>query len=325
MSSSADAILPEMVLQGWLDANFNSHLLAYFAHGVYTGIFGMSIWLLLVNSVSRARIYMGCIITALYIFATIAAIALWIDFSDAFVIGTSFQARYDLMSSSVLLETMSDIVEALNLLIADCIMIWRCWVVWGHDWKVVITPIFFVIIEIACGCILLVHQTKDDVITIAWALPTMAMTLGTNILCTGLIVGRIIHVARGHRGVMGGIRTYRGVIEILVESAALYSLIYMALMILYPLEGYGYTYAQRLTYPITGIAPTLIIARVASGQARPVESSHETQSSLHFQASRGSTTEAEMDDVEEDMMQGNMEGTTLITGRLELSGSVEEV
>ncbi|KAG7443910.1 uncharacterized protein BT62DRAFT_1008587 [Guyanagaster necrorhizus] len=132
----------------------------------------------------------------------------------------------------------------------------------------------------------------------------MAMTLGTNILCTGLIVGRIIYAARGHRGIMGGIRTYRGIIEIL---------------------GNGYIYAQKLAYPITGIAPTLIIARVASGQARPVESSHETQSSLHFQASRGSTTEAEMDDVEEDMIQGNMEGTMLITGRLELSGSVEEV
>ncbi|KAG7443911.1 uncharacterized protein BT62DRAFT_304441 [Guyanagaster necrorhizus] len=88
------------------------------------GIFGMSIWLLLVNSVSRARIYMGCIITALYIFATIAAIALWISFREAFVFGTSFRARYDLVVSSVLLDTMSEIAEALNFIIADCIMMW---------------------------------------------------------------------------------------------------------------------------------------------------------------------------------------------------------
>ncbi len=39
----------------------------------------------------------------------------------------------------------------------------------------------------------------------------MATTLGTNILCTALIVARIIYVARGHRGIIGGIRTYRGV------------------------------------------------------------------------------------------------------------------
>ncbi|PBK89933.1 hypothetical protein ARMGADRAFT_321728 [Armillaria gallica] len=67
-----------------------------------------------------------------------------------------------------------------------------------------------------------------------------------------------------------------------------------------------YMYLQMLSYPVTmrpvisvyiivcltstqGIAPTLIIFRVASGQGRPEVSSLETQSSLHFQTSRGST------------------------------------
>ncbi len=84
-----------------------------------------------------------------------------------------------------------------------------------------------------------------------WALATMAITLGTNILCTALIVARIIYVARGHRGTMGGIRTYRGVIEILVESAALYSITFMVLMILYPLKGNGYVYPEAMILPIT--------------------------------------------------------------------------
>ncbi len=84
-----------------------------------------------------------------------------------------------------------------------------------------------------------------------WALVTMATTVGTNVLCTALIVGRIIYVARGHRGIMDGIRTYRGVIEILVESAALYSIIYVVLMILYPIDSNGYMYPQTLSYPVT--------------------------------------------------------------------------
>ncbi len=91
----------------------------------------------------------------------------------------------------------------------------------------------------------------SDETGIYWGLATMATTLGTNILCTALIVGRIIYVARGHRGIMGGIRTYRGVLEILVESATLYSIIYVVLMILYPLEGNGYMYLQVLVYPVT--------------------------------------------------------------------------
>ncbi len=163
----------------------------------------------------------------------------------------------------------------------------------------------------------------------------MAATLGTNILCTTLIVARIIYVARRQRGIMGGIRTYRGVIEIVVESATLYSVMFLVFMTLYLLVGNGYMYPQALVYPVTVrpvtstyivvcltstqcIAPTLIIFRVASGQGRPEESLIETQSSLHFQTSRGSTIETATDGGEEDMIGRNTKGNVLL-------GSVEQV
>ncbi len=106
-----------------------------------------------------------------------------------------------------------------------------------------------------CGVNIVVHQfvasfCRDGTET-NWAVATIAATLGTNILCTALIVGRIVYVARGHRGVMGGIRTYRGVLEILVESAALYSTTFVVLIILYPLEGNEYMYPQALIFSVT--------------------------------------------------------------------------
>lgn len=66
-----------------------------------------------------------------------------------------------------------------------------------------------------------------------------------------LLLPRIIFVARGHRGVMDAIRTYRGVVEIMVESAALYSIVFVVLMILYPLDSYAYFYPLALCYPVT--------------------------------------------------------------------------
>ncbi len=84
-----------------------------------------------------------------------------------------------------------------------------------------------------------------------WAVAIMAATVGTNILCTALIIARILYLTRGYRGIMGGIRTYRGVLEILVESAALYSIIYVVLVILYPLNGNGYMYPEALVWPVT--------------------------------------------------------------------------
>ncbi|KAK0447306.1 hypothetical protein EV421DRAFT_194790 [Armillaria borealis] len=328
MATPLDAGLSDREIQTWLDDNLNSHILGYFVHGIYTGLFGMSIWqLLAVKRISKARIYMGCIITALYTFSVIRVIASLNENSRTYISATSLTARYNLANSpSVLWDTVGYTMSGLNLVIADCTIIWRCWVVWTHDWKVTVLPIFFVIGGIVCGVNVVVHQDTvafDDETGTKWGVATMATTLGTNILCTALIVARIVYVARGHRGIIGGIRTYRGVLEILVESAALYSITFIVLMILYPLEGNGYMYPQALSFPVTSIAPTLIILRVASGQARPEESSHEAQSSLHFQRSRESTIETATDEGEGDTIhqwQGNTGGTALV-----LSGSVEQV
>ncbi|KAK0496545.1 hypothetical protein EDD18DRAFT_209398 [Armillaria luteobubalina] len=327
MTTSLDTGLSDTEVQTWLDDNLNSHILGYYVHGVYTGLFGMAIWqLLAVKKISRARICMGCIITALYTFSVVRVIASLDENSRTYVSATSLRARYNLANSPfVLWDTVGFTMSGLNLIIADCTIIWRCWVVWAHSWKVTILPILFVIGGIVCGVNVVVHQdtvSSDDETGTKWSVATMATTLGTNILCTALIVARIVYVARGHRGILGGIRTYRGVLEILVESAALYSLTFIILMILYPIEGSGYMYPQALSFPVTGIAPTLIILRVASGEARPDESAHEALSSLHFQQrSRRSTgIEATTYQRENVTLHGNMESNTLI-----VSGSDEQV
>ncbi|PBK89932.1 hypothetical protein ARMGADRAFT_1015071 [Armillaria gallica] len=160
---------------------------------------------------------------------------------------------------------------------------------------------------------------KDGTQT-SWAAATIAATVGTNILCTILIVARIIYVARRSRGIMDSIRTYRGVLEVLVESAALYSIFFVVLMILFALDGNGYMYPQASIFSVTGIAFTLIVFRVASGQGRPEEPSFETQSSLHFQTSRGSTIDTATEGGEEDAIRGGTGGTAPVP-----PGSVEQV
>ncbi|KAK0192011.1 hypothetical protein F5146DRAFT_1038015 [Armillaria mellea] len=310
-TAGTDVGFSDIEVQAWLDGAFNSHILAYYVYGFYTGLFGISIWqLLAIKKMSRARVYLGCIITALYSFSLINIIATWIQFRRAFVFTTSDLERYELFGlSSPLWRIVGDTATASSLIIADCTIIWRCWVVWAHDWRIIMLPICLVIGEIVSGVIVVVRQFMLNLAinetTTNWALVTMATTLGTNVLCTALIVGRVLYVARGHRGIIGGIRTYRGIIEILVESAALYSIVFVVLMILYPLDGYGYMYLQMISYPITGIAPTLIILRVVSGGGSPEESSLTTPSSLHFQRSRGSTIGTVTDGGEEDMIQGS--------------------
>lgn len=116
-----------------------------------------------------------------------------------------------------------------------------------------------------------------------------ALSVATNVLCTVLIIFRILRVTG-----FSGLNTYRGVIEILVESAALYSAMYIVYIIietnafydthlneseLFPGAMIGAVTVSNPFAPVQnhtksetenqGIAPTLIIARVAAGHARP--------------------------------------------------------
>lgn len=61
-----------------------------------------------------------------------------------------------------------------------------------------------------------------------WRIIYISLTVTVNLLSTGLILFRIVRVTG-----VGQARTYRGVIEILVESAILYSLAHLIYLAMY--------------------------------------------------------------------------------------------
>ncbi|KAJ7588623.1 hypothetical protein C8J56DRAFT_939740, partial [Mycena floridula] len=112
-----------------------------------------------------------------------------------------------------------------------------------------------------------------------------------------MIVYRIVQVGRmSSTGERSGIRAYRGLIEVLVESSALYAIGTMFALISYIKSGPASEFASAFWTATTGIAPTLLVARVASGESRPddtwADSKHTLSrlSRLHFSA-RTVTTE----------------------------------
>lgn len=74
--------------------------------------------------------------------------------------------------------------------------------------------------------------------SIEWTMIYLSLVLATTLMCTLLIMYRILSVG----GIKAGLRTYRGVVEVIVESAALYSIaliIYISLIARNDLSG-GY-------------------------------------------------------------------------------------
>ncbi len=88
-----------------------------------------------------------------------------------------------------------------------------------------------------------------------WTLVYYSMTMITNSLCTFLLLFRHMRV----HGVRTTLKTCRGILEVFIESAAMYAAIYVAVLVVYTYEFYSpnvmimtaYVYPQVISYSVT--------------------------------------------------------------------------
>ncbi|EEB94640.1 hypothetical protein MPER_06512, partial [Moniliophthora perniciosa FA553] len=94
-----------------------------------------------------------------------------------------------------------------------------------------------------------------------------ALSMGTNVIVTSLIAGRIWYIghhATKNLGRQHGVKYSRAVV-VIVESGALYSVSLLILLILFAMGNDAQIILFGCASQIVGIAPTLIIVRVGLG------------------------------------------------------------
>ncbi|PBK89758.1 hypothetical protein ARMGADRAFT_313677 [Armillaria gallica] len=273
----------------YLDSQLNTEIVYAFLYGIYTGIVVVTLWNIFTRK-SRpvGRRVMVVAIVLLFIVTTINVSFNWSYISSGFIDnGQSFWSKYSVLVFSENIFLGMGITGAINTILADSIMIWRCWMVWGRRWLVVLPPILLLISGIVLKLIDTYQEyTAGSDNVLAFVL-YLSFTLATTIWCTTLIIYRILVVVRGSDGVGGGVAVYRHVIEVLIESSALYS-VFLILLMAFEVRGdwAGY-YVDAMTGIARGIAPTLLVGRVATGHSRPDESwQGSVMSSLHFGSQR---------------------------------------
>ncbi|KAG6844839.1 hypothetical protein H0H87_003270 [Tephrocybe sp. NHM501043] len=132
--------------------------------------------------------------------------------------------------------------------------------------------------------VITVTSTSFGAVGVDYATALYSTSLATTLYCTAAIVYRVIQVGRQSR-VGYRLRSYRGVIEILVESSMLYFIATLFALVAYVTSGPASEYASafwtavtvRTNLTLSGIAPTLVVARVAAGEARPNKTWNETR------------------------------------------------
>ncbi|KAJ7483607.1 hypothetical protein FB451DRAFT_1235113 [Mycena latifolia] len=265
----------------------NSPILEVFLNGFYTCLVIVSIaavWTTPRKN-NRKKLWTTFILL-LYICATIHASISWEFLVVAFQNhGTSPDVLNALTHPNLKLKILALVASFLSFLLADVIMVWRCWIVWGRSWIVIVFPILAAVAGTVCAGLGLAGQIAVASIQnsssatrlaplVQFSTPFLSLSLVVTLYTTGLIAWRILHVQRHAKKheINHEVRSdFSPVLEIVVESSALYAASLFVFVVLLAMKSENQNYPQNIHAQIAGIAPTLLILRVSAGRARKDE------------------------------------------------------
>ncbi|KAK0468876.1 hypothetical protein IW261DRAFT_1612733 [Armillaria novae-zelandiae] len=262
-----------------LDAEFNTIMLNAFFHGMYTGVVAVTLWAVASKNDFRdhKRQILVLTILILYILATVGLMCQWTNVNLSFLTdGESFWTAFS-ATPSTSMELTIGIIAIVSTVVADATLIWRCWIVWGRSWFVVLIPIACTAVAIASRGIVTYYYTFGSNPSpqalfleniVSWSTLYSSLILATLVWCTILIIYRIWRVG----GAAGKLHAYQRVIEMLVESASIYSATIVILLVLEARNAVAGEYLEQVTVAMRGIMPTILVGRVAAGHARPDDS-----------------------------------------------------
>lgn len=177
---------------------------------------------------------------------------------------------------------ISDAINGCCDFISQSILIYRCWIVWSRNIRVVIIPSIlafsFLAIWLSANGAIFVLQGQLE--SANWGntviMTSLALSMSVNALVTGLIVFKIFKVFRKVEatsdekflGASGGSKL-RSIIFILIESGMALFSIQLARLVVTIVTTIAAEYAYLLIAPIhsmlNGITPTIILVRVSMG------------------------------------------------------------
>ncbi|KZP16472.1 hypothetical protein FIBSPDRAFT_975886 [Athelia psychrophila] len=170
--------------------------------------------------------------------------------------------------------------------VGDGLIIYRCYIVWQNNIYIVIFPISMVIVSIVANAIVGYRYARLEQVTVFspylvhWQNTIYALAFIQNIFTTGLIAYRIYAQDKRSNGLVATSQVSLGyLVRVMVESAAVYVLDILLLIILYAVGSNGQFIAQEAVVPVCGIVFTLMTVRLAMAtdhDIRPAKTDHTT-------------------------------------------------
>ncbi|EJT98369.1 hypothetical protein DACRYDRAFT_110811 [Dacryopinax primogenitus] len=161
-----------------------------------------------------------------------------------------------------------------NILVADAVMLYRVWVVWGKRWSFVVVNaiLWFATLGSAIRVIQLeVNGVRNPVdfanllLLAHWSTAVPALSLGQTVIATALISFRLYHVERSVAGVSR--KSLYPIMRIVIESGAIYTVLMIIETVTQAVPNAisASLLFFQLISPCIGITFSLIVVRVGLG------------------------------------------------------------
>ncbi|ESK85569.1 hypothetical protein Moror_10019 [Moniliophthora roreri MCA 2997] len=161
-----------------------------------------------------------------------------------------------------------------NNAVADALLVYRLYVVWNFNVKIITGPVIVLLTTTVCGYRAVwgfsnIKQGEDtyaaDIYT--WGIALFALSLLLNLVVTSAIAGRMWWCGNRMAATLGQKhgRKYSQAMVIIVESGAIYSVCVFIVLITYATKTNGVYIAYDALAQIMGMNPILIIVRVGLG------------------------------------------------------------
>ncbi|KAF9560014.1 hypothetical protein CPC08DRAFT_818450 [Agrocybe pediades] len=278
-----------------ISADLHSALMQQFLTGVYTGLFAVTIFTCLQREVytsSIKRIIIGSM-ASLYAMTALTCVTNWMDVTILLCDQSLTRLSTALASATFSVPPALSITGVLSqnivLLLADGLMVWRCFHACGSSLRRSLVPIGLLVIETALvlgssAFYILVNLGSgpwDPIFTCIVADylgGAMAISVVATSLAATFLICRQIYTHT--KTLPGSARSrYERVIDTLIQSCGMYSAAVIGLAVVQLLVASGPSTSFRLTvYAIenyvtsfgnimAGLSPTLMIARLVTSSA----------------------------------------------------------
>ncbi|KAJ7577968.1 hypothetical protein C8J56DRAFT_363188 [Mycena floridula] len=143
----------------------------------------------------RSQLLMTLLVVTFFIMSTIDNANYWAYVRSAFIAhGETAKSIAEALDSYPTWYIGLTSVSDANAVLADSAMIWRCWIIWGRRWIIIVPPIITTMLMAAFSIIAVyraIFSTSFNAKGPDYATALYSATLLTTLYCTSMIIYRI--------------------------------------------------------------------------------------------------------------------------------------